>query len=82
MNYECDASLGSPAEVDCTWNQLTSASDTLTVGLGEVTFLHANTCYLAISAAVNLVLNWSQIRTAVRSFLNQYVRSGAVRPAT
>ena len=78
MNYECDASLGSPAEVDCTqieWNQLTPNSDTLTVGPGQVTFLHSNTCFLAISAAVNLVLNWNQIRTAVASLMNACVQT-------
>ena len=78
MNYECDNSLGSPAEVDCTqieWNQLTPTSDTLTVGPGDVTFLHSNTCFLAISASVSLVLNWSQIRTAVASLMNACVQA-------
>lgn len=45
MNYECDAGLGSPSEVDCTqieWQQVSPASDTLTVSPGRVIFLHSS----------------------------------------
>ena len=73
MEYQCDALLGAPSAVDCTqieWNQLTPPSDTLAVGPGVTTFLHSNTCYLAISAVVSLVLTWAQIRTAVSVLMN------------
>ena len=79
MSYECDAGLGSPATVDCAqieWNQLgSSSSDTLTVGPGTTTFLHQNTCYLAISATVSLTLTWTQIRTAVTTLMNVCVQN-------
>lgn len=81
MSYDCDAGLGSPAAMDCNqieWNQLGSTkppSDTLAVGPGVITILHSNTCYLAISAAISLVLTWAQIRTAVSTLMNVCIRA-------
>ena len=78
MNYDCDANLGSPAEVDCTqieWNQLGPPSDSVQVGPGKITFLHANSCVLAISSAVSLVLRWDQIRTAVAALMNACIQT-------
>ena len=78
MNYECDANLGNPLEVDCTqieWNQLTPPSDTLQVGPGEVIFLNSNSCVLAISSAVSLVLRWGQIRAAVAALMNVCIQT-------
>lgn len=72
MSYNCDANLGNPAPQDCfqiEWSQLPS-SDTLHVGPGLATFLHQNSCYLAITASVALVLTWEQIRAAVNSLFN------------
>ena len=77
MNYECDANLGSPAEVDCTqieWNQLSPDSDTLLVGPVMTTFLHSNTCYLAISASKPLVLTWNEIRIAFSTLMNACIQ--------
>lgn len=74
--YQCDAHLGSPKNSDCTqieWNQLGSGkftSDTVRVSPDAPTFLHSNTCYLAISAATSVVLTWAQIRTAVSTLMN------------
>ena len=74
MSYQCDAGLGSPATVDCAhmeWDQLTPASDTLTVGpKAGVTFLHSNTCYLAISSTIPLTLTWNQVRAAVSALMS------------
>ena len=78
MTYECDASLGSPSVVDCTqieWNQLTPPSDTLAIDSGVTRFFHSNTCYLAISAAVSIVLSLSQVRTAVSTLMNACLRT-------
>lgn len=81
MSYDCDTGLGSPSTIDCNqieWNQLGSTkppSDTLTVGPGVTTILHSNTCYLAISAAVSLVLTWAQVRTAVSTLMNVCLRA-------
>ena len=78
MNYECDANLGRPSRVDCTqieWNQLTPASDTLTVGPGNALFLHSNTCYLAVSASIGIVLSWNQVRTAVAALTAMCVQA-------
>lgn len=72
MAYSCDANLGTPAPQDCLqieWSQL-PASDTLRIGPGFPTFLHQNSCYLAITASVALVLTWEQIRAAVNSLFN------------
>lgn len=72
--YDCDMELGTPLTTDCSQvvlNQLSTAaaaSDTLSLTAG-VTFFYANTCYIAISAAVALVLSWSQVRTAVTSLM-------------
>ena len=49
MTYECDASLGSPPEADCThieWSELLPDSDTLQVSPGTPTFLHSSTPFL------------------------------------
>ena len=83
MNYECDANLGSPAEVDCAqieWNQLGPPSDTVEVGPEKVTFLHSNTCFLAISSAVSVMLNWDQIRTAVGALMNVCIQTPYGQP--
>ena len=78
MNYECDANLGSPAKVDCAhieWNQLGPPSDSVPVGPDLVTFLHSNSCFLAISAAVSVVLSWEAIRTAVGALMNVCIQT-------
>ena len=86
MSYECHSALGAPSFHDCSQILLTSlsgsssplnkplSSDTLTVTPGTTTFLHSNTCYLAISAAVSLVLTWAQIATAVSTLMNVCVQ--------
>ena len=77
MTYQCDANLGSPPTVDCTqieWSQLGSPSDTLSIGRG-VTFFHSNTCYLAISTTVAMVVSWNQIRTAVATLVNMCIQN-------
>ncbi|MCJ1223606.1 hypothetical protein MMC12_000249 [Toensbergia leucococca] len=73
--YECDASLGSPSLADCSqieWSQLGpfgKVSDSIQIEPGAPTFLHSNTCYLAISATAPLVLTWQQIRAAVATLM-------------
>ena len=72
MAYECDASLGSPSATDCSqleWSQLGPPSDSVSVGPGNATFVHSDSCYLAISASTDLVLSWQQIRAAVEALL-------------
>ncbi|MCJ1224992.1 hypothetical protein MMC12_001639 [Toensbergia leucococca] len=83
MTYQCDANLGAPSVVDCTqleWSQLPPASDTLAVGPGLTTFLHSNTCYLAISAAVSIILTWAQIRIALSTLINMCVEAPYQNP--
>lgn len=80
MSYECDAGLGSPSITDCAqleWSQLGPPSDTVAIGPGHVTFLHLNTCYLAISASVALVLTWAQIRAALLTLFSVCVYNPA-----
>ena len=89
MSYECNSALGAPSSKDC--DQILSTklgssfsstsnnmplSDTLTVSSGTTTFLHSNTCYLAISAAASLVLTWAQIATAVSTLMDVCVDEG------
>ena len=72
MAYECDGSLGNPSETDCSqleWSQLGPPSDTVSVGPGNATFVHSNSCYLAVSASTDIVLSWQQIRAAVEALL-------------
>ena len=72
MTYECDDLLGNPSVADCSrieWNQIGPATDTIAVGPG-VTFLHSNSCYLAISATISLVLAWEQVRAALATLMN------------
>ena len=73
MTYECDEGLGRPKEADCThieWDLLGPASDSLMVGPGVTTFLHQSSCFLAISASIQMVLTWQQVRTAVNTLMN------------
>lgn len=73
MSYECDVNLGAPALDDCSrieWEALRPDSDTLQVGPKAATFLHRNTCHVAITASVNLVLTWEQVRVALSALLN------------
>ena len=80
MTYECDDNLGSPTSADCTqieWHQLgpfAGQPDTMTVRSGVTTFLHSNTCYLAISATMTLVLTWEQIRAAASALIGVCVQ--------
>ena len=72
MTYDCDPGLGSPLAVDCAqveWQKLGQASETIIVGPEKVVFLHSNTCYLAVTASVALVLTWEQIRTALSTLM-------------
>ena len=72
MVYQCDAALGTPSANDCNavnWQQLAAQSNTLRIG-PETIFFHVNTCYLAISAAVAIALNWNQIQTAVSALID------------
>ena len=72
MIYQCDAKLGNPLTTDCAqleWNQLSPSSDTLVVGPGATTLLHSNTCYLAISAAISLVLTWRRFELRFQRLL-------------
>ena len=78
MSYQCDGLLGSPASVDCAqieWNQLGLLSDMLNIESG-VLFLHHNACFLAISAAVPLVITWNQIRVAMSALMNLCIEVG------
>jgi len=46
MSYECDATLGTPAEVDCAqveWSELGADDDTLSVGPGITKVLSSST---------------------------------------
>ena len=76
MTYECDSNLGNPTMADCAqieWTQLGHPSDSLTVG-PEATFFHSNTCTLAISAAVTVVLLWQQIQTALAMLMDTCIQ--------
>lgn len=78
MSYECDAGLGTPSEVDCTqieWQQLGPPSDTITISPNMATFLHSNSCYLAISASISIVVSWRQIRTALSTLMSVCVQA-------
>ena len=78
MTYECDSNLGNPAAADCSeiqWHQLPLSSDTLAVSPGTTTFFHQNSCYLAITASVPLVLSWAQILTALSTLMNTCVET-------
>ncbi|MCJ1238670.1 hypothetical protein MMC14_006661 [Varicellaria rhodocarpa] len=83
MTYECDATLGSPAEADCAqieWNQLgpwsiSPPSDMVSVGPGKVQFLHSNSCVLAISATLTTILTWAQIRAAVTALMSTCIQT-------
>ncbi|MCJ1228496.1 hypothetical protein MMC12_005157 [Toensbergia leucococca] len=73
MTYECDPKLGSPATVDCAhieWSELGNPSDTFEVRPGDVKFLSSNTCVLAISAAIPLVLTWAQVQIALSALMS------------
>jgi len=46
MSYECDATLGAPAEVDCAqveWSELGADDDTLSIGPGVTRVLSSST---------------------------------------
>ena len=76
MSYLCDDGLGNPSFFDCLQvqlNQLNHPGDSLTVGPGLVQFLHSNNCFVAVSATVDLVLTWSQIRIAIATLMGTCV---------
>ena len=79
MAYECDTNLGAPNVVDCggiEWEHvLGSDSDTITVGPGQATFLHKNSCYMAITASIALVLTWAQIRVALSALMTTCIQN-------
>ena len=76
MVYQCDSGLGTPSASDCTainWQQLATQSDSLRIG-PETIFFHVNTCYLAISAVVAIVLQWNQIQMAASALMNTCIQ--------
>ena len=79
MSYECDTSLGAPLVNDCSgieWgNELGPDSDTISVGPAKTTFLHRNSCYVAISASIALVLTWAQVRVALSALMTTCVQN-------
>ena len=78
MIYQCDAALGNPSPYDCGQVQLSQINvpgDLLTVGPGIMHFLHSNTCFVAVSATVNYVLTWSQIRIAIAALVGACVNT-------
>ena len=82
MIYECDSNLGNPAMSDCAqieWSQLGHPSDSLTIG-PEATFLHFNTCTLAISATLTIVLLWQQIQTASAMLMDTCIQYPYLAP--
>ena len=71
MIYQCDTTLGSPFNVDCSQlesSQISPSSDTLNVG-PSMMFLHQNSCYIAIGASEALVITWEQVRIALNTLL-------------
>ena len=79
MTYECDTSLGAPSVVDCgniEWgNMLGPDTDTISVGPGRATFLHKDSCYVAITASIALILTWAQIRVALSALMTTCVQN-------
>ena len=78
MMYQCDAGLGTPSLYDCIQvqsSQINYLGDSLAVGPGIVHFLHSNTCFVAVSATVDLVLTWSQVRIAIATLVGTCINT-------
>ena len=76
MVYECESRLGSPLPLDCgklEFPGLGALTDTVRVGPGTDRFFSSGTCGLAVSATVQLVLTWQQIKTAIDTLVIECV---------
>ena len=70
--YECDSKLGSPTKSDCTqleYSQLGPPSDTLAIRPEAAKLLSSNTCHVAISSSVPIVLTWNQVKIALQGLV-------------
>ncbi|MCJ1241062.1 hypothetical protein MMC14_009066 [Varicellaria rhodocarpa] len=70
--YECDSKLGNPTKSDCTqleYSQLGPPSDTLAVGPEVAKLLSSNTCHVAISSSIPVMLTWDQVKIALQGLV-------------
>ena len=83
VTFECDSSLGSPAISDCTqleYSGLSPPSDTLIIGPGATKFLSSNTCQVIISASIEIVITWNQVKSALQNLISTCI-SSTMHPA-
>ncbi|MCJ1241188.1 hypothetical protein MMC14_009192 [Varicellaria rhodocarpa] len=72
MIYQCDATLGAPAEVDCIhleYSQFGAPSDTVAVEAHNPKNLSLNTCTLSVSSSTSILLTWGQIGAALNALI-------------
>ena len=81
MTYKCDIGLGSPSYPKCSRLVYELPYGSVTLVPGDVRFFSWDDCYLALSAATIIVINWSQIRTALETLLNLCVGPPLQDPA-
>ena len=76
MINERESRLGSPLPLDCgklEFPGLEALTDTVKVGPGADRFFSLGTCGLAVSATVQLVPTWQQIKTALNSLVAECI---------
>ena len=72
MSYECEPKLQSPLPLDCEkfeYSGLGAPTEKMTVGPEAPHLFSLGTCSLAISATVQLVLTWQQVKAALGSLI-------------
>ncbi len=79
MTYQCDASLGSPARVDCEkmlYQGLGRAgAGTVNLGPGKTKIFLEGECAVGVSSLTPITIAWSQIVTAFNELVEQCIES-------
>lgn len=82
MTYICDATLGSPAAVDCEkllYQGFGAGNQIVSLRPGSPKFFTEGTCSLAVSTTVPLKIVWDQITAAFESLLDLCVESPPIK---
>ena len=80
MEYTCNASLGSPTEVDCAkleYSELGPSTDTVQISPDAPKVVTSGSCSVAVEASTPVSITWGQIATALATLLEVCMTLGA-----
>ena len=80
MDYNCDASLGKPTEVDCdklVYSELGPSSDSVSIGPGAPKTVTSGSCSLVVESTTPISITWGQVAAALGTLVEVCLTLGA-----